>query len=93
MIEDNEDITKRKWKDHPIKLKTLYFETNDWTEHTPCTDHLNSPYSVENINKGVIAWLWTDNFRLFAGATMEEFIKTIQDNGGTIYTELKKGGE
>lgn len=85
LIEDNEDICKRKWKHHPIEIKKIYFELNDYK--VPCSGTTNSPYSVQDINKGVVAWLWTDKFKLFAGATMEEFIDTIKTNGGKIYTE------
>lgn len=65
--------------------KKIYFELNDYK--VPCSGTTNSPYSVQDINKGVVAWLWTDKFKLFAGATMEEFIDTIKTNGGKIYTE------
>lgn len=39
----------------------------------PCDGHLNSPYSVEDINKGAIAWLYhEDAGGLMAGATLGE---------------------
>lgn len=85
LIEDNPDPWKRKWESHPLKLATLYFETNDWRERRPCDGHYNSPYSVEDINKGAIAWLHTEKYNIQAGTTMEEFIKTIKNYGGTIY--------
>lgn len=85
LIEDNEDIFKRKFKHHPIKLKTLYFETNDWSEARPCDNYTNSPYSVEDINKQAIAWLHTDKFNILAGTTYENFIDIIEKHGGTIY--------
>lgn len=69
-----------------ITIKKLYFELPDYYR-VPRSGYLNSPYSVEEINKGVIAWLWTDNFKIFAGTTMEEFIKIIQENGGKVYVE------
>lgn len=89
LIEDNEDIFKRKYKHHPIKLKTLYFETNDWTETRPCDNYLNSPYSVEDINKRIIPWLHTSKFFILARTTMKDFIKIILDNGGNIWKEMK----
>lgn len=79
---------KRKWKEHPIELVTLYFETHEWTERRPCDGYTNSPYSVEDINKGAIAWLHTDKYNIQAGTTMEDFIKTIKDNGGDIYKKI-----
>lgn len=87
LIEDNEDLLKRKWKTHPVKIKKIYFEFDNEI-HVPCSDTANSPYSVDDINKGVVAWLWNDNFKLFAGTTMEEFIKTVKENGGKIYMEV-----
>lgn len=84
LIEDNEDIFKRKYKHHQIKLKTLYFETNDWSEQKPCD---MGRFSVEDINKGTIAWVHTDEFNILAGTEIEEFIKIIKENGGKIYME------
>ena len=47
----------------------------EWCIRQPCDGHLNSPYSVENINKGAIAWLYFDEAGgLMAGATMDEAI-------------------
>lgn len=85
LIEDNEDIFKRKYKHHQIKLKTLYFETNDWSERKPCD---MGRFSVEEINKGTIAWVHTDEFNILAGTEIEEFIKIIKENGGKIYMEV-----
>lgn len=91
LIEDNEDIFKRKWKHHEIKHKVLYFETADWDEVLPCDNFSNSPYSVEAINKQAVAWIHTDKYNILAGTTIEEFIDIIEKHGGTIY--LPKGGE
>lgn len=85
LIEDNEDIFKRKYKHHQIKLKTLYFEINDWSEQKPC--HMGR-FSVEDINKRTIAWVHTDKFNILAGTEIEEFIKIIKENGGKIYMEV-----
>lgn len=85
LIEDNPDILKRKWKHHPIKLKTLYFETNDWNERKPCD---MGRFSVEQINKGAVAWIITDKYCIQAGTTMKDFIDIITKNGGSIW--LKK---
>lgn len=85
LIEDNEDVFKRKYKHHQIKLKTLYFETDDWSEQKPCG---MGRFSVEDINKGTVAWVHTDKFNILAGTEMEEFIKIIKENGGKIYMEV-----
>lgn len=73
-----------------IKIVKVFFELPNYY-NTPHTGYTNSPFSVEMINKGVVAWLWTDDFKLFAGTTMNDFIETIQKNGGKVYLELKKG--
>ena len=88
MIEDNPDCWKRKWIHHPIMLKTLYFETNDWSERRPCDGYSNSPYSVDDINKGAIAWLHTDKYNIQAGTTMKDFIDIVIKNGGTIWKKI-----
>lgn len=87
LVEDNPELFKRKWKHNPIELKTLYFETEDWSQRTPSD---NGEYSVEEINKGRIAWLSTDNYNIFAGTTYEEFIKILEENGGTVYVPRKE---
>lgn len=76
------------YEDDDNEIKQIYFELPNYY-HVPCTGYTNSPYAVEDINKGVVAWLWTDNFKIFAGTTIEDFIKIIQDNNGKIYAELK----
>lgn len=48
----------------------------DWETREPCDGHLNSPYSVEDINNGAIAWLYSSKAGgLMAGATIEEAIE------------------
>ena len=69
----------------------------------PCYDYLNSPWSVEQINKGVTPWLVAGRFstetkKLFAGATFDEFVEFIQSNDGQVYINLGidfgvKGGD
>jgi hypothetical protein len=60
---------------------------------TPDGGVSNSSYSVQDINKGQVAWLesesWEKNpVRLFAGATLGEFITTIKSAGGKIYMSV-----
>ncbi len=81
-------IYKKEYKEHKIKLKTLYFETEDWFEKKPC-DMGN--FSIEDINKKSVAWLHTDNYNIFAGTTYEEFIRVIKENGGKVFIEQGKG--
>lgn len=86
LIEDNPNIWKKKWKHHPINLKALYYET-DWTEMHPCDQ---GHYSVEDINKGKVAWLSTSKFTIYAGTTYKDFIKIIEDNDGIIYLPKRR---
>lgn len=80
-----ENLENDKTIEHIIKHKVLYFETNDWSETRPCDNYLNSPYSVEDINKQAIAWLHTDKFNILAGTSYKDFIKIIENNNGKIY--------
>ena len=82
LIEDNEDIFKRKYKHHPIKLKTFYFEVHSWSDLRPCD---MGSFSVEDINKQTVAWVHTDEFNILAGTTYENFIDIIEKHGGKIY--------
>ena len=66
--------------DEPVRggyghIRKIAFE-NRWYIRRPCDGHLNSPYSVEDINKGAIAWLYSEEAGgLMAGATMDEAIE------------------
>lgn len=84
-IPHNPPVYEKKYKEHKIELKTLYFETHDWAEQKPCD---MGRFSVEDINKGTVAWVHTDKFNILAGTEMEEFIKIIKENGGKIYMEV-----
>lgn len=72
------------YKEHKIKHKTLYFETEDWMDKRPCDI---GRFSVEDINKQAVAWVHTSKFNILAGTTIEKFIETIENNGGKIYLE------
>lgn len=50
-------------------------------------------YSVEQINSGAIAWLsspaWSEKYHsIHAGASVDEFTKTIHASGGTVYAPV-----
>jgi hypothetical protein len=52
----------------------------------------NSPYSVEHINNGNVAWLaarYNDKDHpfppIYAGTTLSEFIKMITETGGEVF--------
>lgn len=59
----------------------------------PNHEHINSPYSVQMINRGDIAWLrpsWHSlkNVKpIHAGTTLEEFVKRVKEAGGRVYLE------
>lgn len=86
LIEDNPNIWERKWKHNPINLKALYYET-DLNEMHPCDQ---GHYSVEDINKGKVAWISTSKFTIYAGTTYKDFIKIIEDNDGVIYLPKRR---
>jgi hypothetical protein len=53
-----------------------YFDTK-----LPCNDYGNSPYSVQDINAGAIAWLYKrDKEGLMAGATLKEAREFCKNN-------------
>jgi hypothetical protein len=60
---------------HHGHIRMIAFEPS-WYIRRPCDGYLNSPYSVEDINKGAIAWLFSDEAGgLSGGATMDEAIE------------------
>lgn len=59
---------------------------------TPDSGHLNSPYSVQDINAGALAWLRPSSWRsdlprtpIPAGATVSEFRRIMEAAGGSVY--------
>ena len=48
LVEDNDDFMKRKYKSHPINLKAVMFETNNWSTKFPSD---LGRFSVQQINK------------------------------------------
>lgn len=63
---------------------------------TPDEGYYNSPFSVDDINRGDIAWLrvawWSTKPKvaLFAGATLAEFKEKVETAGGTIYEPTRR---
>lgn len=83
------EICKRDWDGDKPKWEILKvaFETN---LETPCYNETNSNYSVEDINKGIVAWLESSSYeknptRIFAGESLDEFILKIEKCGGEIF--------
>ena len=60
-----------------------------WDIKTPNRGYLNSPYSVEQINKGAVPWLYCDDAGgLMGGATIDEAIEWLK-KAGLKWGELK----
>lgn len=61
----------------------------------PCEGHVNSPYSVEEINRGAVAWLRSDHHSrgkilIPAGTTLHEFFSLVEAAGGHVYVERSR---
>jgi hypothetical protein len=57
---------------------------------TPRMGHLNSPYSVDEINAGAAPWFGPDitgspQVRIYAGCTYAAFLELIGASGGRVY--------
>lgn len=67
----------------------------DGPYHPPCESFCNSPWSVKDINSGVVAWLIPDKYcsvipgakPIQAGKTLDEFIALIESAGGNVYLQ------
>lgn len=61
-----------------------------------CRDHHNSPWSVEDINRGEVPWLttcrWSDQDRveIYAGVGMSVFVRLVWKAGGSVYVPLRE---
>ena len=82
----------RDWnEDGTPKFEVLGFMiSSDLIE--PKENHCNSPYSVQDINRGEIAWLrspsWVaeeNRINIMAGTTFPEFLELISKSGGDVY--------
>jgi len=72
-------------------ISTIMFDSNMETpaDIAAC----NSPFSVEQINAGITPWL-VNRFekpyrKIFAGVTPDEFMDTIEADGGIVYVPRK----
>lgn len=68
----------------------------DGPYRTPRDGHVNSPWSVEQINAGAVAWLIPDYAPdgarpIPAGVTLDEFRERMHEAGGTVYVEQPWG--
>ena len=79
----HDDDGLRRWQIFRVAYESWGATPDDWCG-------LNSPYSVEAINNGVIPWLRPDPFNqmgptIVAGTTYRGFIWQIESTGGTVY--------
>ena len=80
--------------EHEIELKKVYFDVPLGIIKEPCYGLTNSPYSVQDINNRRCPWLIIDQNEphyIFAGISYTNFVRQIEELGGTIYTPKKKG--
>lgn len=57
--------------------------------HTPDYAVMNSRYSVEDINKGAVAWLYNaaNGIAIYAGTPLTKFRELVKRAGGKTYRE------
>lgn len=60
----------------------------------PCDDHLNSPYSVEDINRGAAPWLRSRDrdgaIPIWAGTPLSKFETLLWVVGGEVTSKSKR---
>jgi len=63
---------------------------------TPEENGINSRWTVQMINRGMVPWLMTDRYAvdsipavvIVAGTSFPEFVRLVQKVGGTVYMAL-----
>lgn len=65
-----------------------------WSWQQPCEGHYNSPYSVQDINAGAVAWL-RDPYEkppveIPAGTTLKHFMAIMKVHGTSVFTEVNE---
>lgn len=74
---------------HHTHIRYIAFKSNGSYIKQPCDIEYNSSYSVEDINKGAIAWLYSQEVGgLRGGATISEAKDWLKKNE-LLYGELK----
>lgn len=100
------------WNDAPYEHNAgepyePYREDEDWQIlrvafeadlSRPCDDQFNSPWCVDQINAGAIAWLrpprWNDRGKVIpAGTTLRDFIRLVHESGGDVFVPLAGGDQ
>lgn len=57
----------------------------------PRTGYLNSPYSVDDINRGAIPWVWYRNHGILKAGQTITTVKNKLDEWNIPYKEFKRG--
>jgi len=75
------------YNDNESQIIKIAFEAD---LDNPTSGHYNSPYSVESINAGAIAWLRSPSYSkekvyIKAGETIDSFVKKIKSINGEVY--------
>jgi len=81
--------THRAGEPYPYRVASVYW-AGPWSP--PCSNHFNSPWSVEQINKLAVPWLMADEYSnmsadlrtVWAGTTLDEFRWIITTGGGCV---------
>ena len=75
------------WDGHTITKVFYSIECGDL--QTPEDMDYDTPYSVNEINSGVIAWLHGKIVNIMGGTTLEEFVEKVKEAGGEVYLGLE----
>jgi len=76
------------WNPKRDKDKTAWTITKvafDGYFNTPETGRINSQYSVQDINRRVVPWLFNNAVVIHAGVSIEEFKSLVLLGGGSVY--------
>jgi len=90
------DACKSSWNEDGTPKWEIVRIAFDGPFDQPCDNHVNSPYSVEQINKKHVPWLTSAGPVIFAGTTLSEFVMAVKEAGGYVWitdeSNAKEGG-
>lgn len=83
---------KRDWNEDGTPKWIIKKVAFDGPFDLPCDGYHNSPYSVQEINAGAVAWLYHEdsNTSIMAGTSIDDFMKLVIDAGGRLYVEKEE---
>jgi len=87
---ERDDDEDEEWNEHHGHLRYIGFKSDGWLKIAgQLGEPYNVPYSVEQINKGIVAWLFSDDAGgLMGGATIDEAVAWLK-KAGLKWGELK----